>query len=106
MEQAGLADPRLSHYSDDLSMTSLNLLDRPPELLHLGLPSDETHEPAFYCNLQAGTQQSNTEYFINVDRLAHSLHPRGAERLELEITFRQFVRVFAHHDRTWCSKTL
>src|SRR5713101_3252509 len=106
MEEAGLADSRVAHHSDDLSAAGLGEVERFLELLHLTLPTYKPRQPPPSGDLEPCPQGANPKHLVEVDRFADAFDGCRAERLELEIPLRQFVSVLADYDRARSGETL
>src|SRR6266851_8894323 len=98
VEQARLADPRLSHRCHDLPVPRLGLLGRVPERLHLALAPDELGQSTPHGALQSRAQRAESGDLTNLDQLAQTLYPCRPARLELEVTLHEFARLLADCD--------
>jgi hypothetical protein len=98
-EQARLADPGLRHRRHDLPTPRLCLLGGMPQCFHLALASNELGQPAADRTLQLRAQRPESGHLVNVNRLADAFDPAGAERLELEVTFDEFLDTLSDHHR-------
>ncbi len=90
VEEAGLPHARLADHGDHLPMPPARPLERPPELLQLGVPPHEPREPARRRAFEPCSHGARTRDFINLDRLAQPLDPRA--RLKLEWSLKSCTR--------------
>jgi len=69
------------------------------ERLHLALAPDKLGQSAPRGELEVRPQRAEASDLEHLYRLADPLDPAGAERLELEVAFDEFLNALPDHNR-------
>ena len=100
VKQARLADSCLGHRRNDLPMPAARLLERLVELLELRTTAHELRQPARRRHLKPRPQRTDPDHLVHVDRIADALDSRRAERFQIEVAGREFLRLLRDDDRS------
>ena len=90
--EAGLADAGLADHRHDLAVPGLGPLQRLAELIHLAVAADKAGQPPGGRSVKPGAHGPGADELVDLHRLGQALHGQGAERLDLDVAFRQLQR--------------
>jgi hypothetical protein len=106
VEQARLPHARLSHDRDGPPDAARGLGQRLLQRRELGLAADEAREAAGGSPLERRLHGPDPDELVQAHRIRHALHPRRAERLEIEEAGGEGVGAFADHDAAGIGQAL